>query len=130
MATWSDDQKSLKVEMNFDQLTSLSIDTVVTRSKVFYVVFGVLGWVHEFDAMSVSRIESFLLSRHINKRTLESTRESRHSISGDFKPPSSYSAFLTDLVILLQTCNLFQSLVQPNFKTNLWTKTNYFCRIL
>jgi hypothetical protein len=30
----------------------------------------------------------------------------------------------------LQTCNLFQSLVQPNFKTNLWTKTNYFCRIL
>ncbi len=35
MATWSDDQKSLKVEMTFDQLTSLSIDTVVTRSKVF-----------------------------------------------------------------------------------------------
>jgi hypothetical protein len=39
MKTWSVDQKSLKVEMTFDQLTSLSIDTVVTRSKVFKAFF-------------------------------------------------------------------------------------------
>ena len=48
MATWSDDQKSLKVEMTFDQLTSLSFDTVVTRSKVFLCCFlgsGLHPWI-------------------------------------------------------------------------------------
>ncbi len=54
---------------------------------------------------------------------------SRHSISGAFNPPSSYSDFKTERFILSQTCNLLQSLLQTNLKINLSTKTSSFCKM-